>query len=87
MTLNLDNNPIRFTPDGKVSVIDAIQAVSNSNRARPIWESLKREHPDILLHCEDYSFQREAPTPVVTSDGWERVFILLPDYLLESHLP
>jgi len=87
VTLNLDNNPIRFTPDGKVSVIDAIQAVSNSNRARPIWESLKREHPDILLHCEDYSFQREAPTPVVTSDGWERVFILLPDYLLESHLP
>ena len=87
MTLNLDNNPIRFTPDGKVSVIDAIQAVSNSNRARPIWESLKREHPDILLHCEDYSFQREAPTPVVTSDGWERVFILLPDHLLESHLP
>jgi len=87
LTLNLDNNPIRFTPDGKVSVIDAIQAVSNSNRARPIWESLKREHPDILLHCEDYSFQREAPTPVVTSDGWERVFILLPDYLLESHLP
>ena len=87
MTLNLDNKPIRFTPDGKVSVIDAIQAVSNSNRARPIWESLKREHPDILLHCEDYSFQREAPTPVVTSDGWERVFILLPDYLLESHLP
>ena len=87
MTLNLDNNPIRFTPDGKVSVIDAIQAVSNSNRARPIWESLKREHPDILLHCEDYSFQREAPTPVVTSDGWERVFILLPEYLLESHLP
>jgi hypothetical protein len=87
VTLNLYNNPIRFTPDGKVSVIDAIQAVSNSNRARPIWESLRREHPDILLHCEDYSFQREAPTPVVTSDGWERVFILLPDYLLESHLP
>jgi hypothetical protein len=87
VTLNLDNNPIRFTPDGKVSVIDAIQAVSNSNRARPIWESLKREHPDILLHCEDYSFQREAPTPVVTSDGWERVFILLPEYLLESPLP
>ena len=87
MTLNLDNNPIRFTPDGKVSVIDAIQAVSNSNRACSILERLKREHPDILLHCEDYSFQREAPTPVVTSDGWERIFILLPDYFVDSDLP
>ena len=80
LILNLDNEPVRFTPDGKVSVLDAIRAVSNSNHPLSLWENLKKEHPEILLHCEDYSFQKEGPAPVVDSEGWQRIWILLPDY-------
>ena len=59
--VTLDSVPLRFTPDGKVSVIDAIRAVSSSNHPYSIWENLKAEHPEILIYCEGYSFQGEHP--------------------------
>ena len=85
LILNLDNEPVRFTPDGKVSVLDAIRAVGNSDHPSSLWENLKKEHPEILLHCEDYSFQKEGPAPVVNSEGWERIWILLPDYFSDPN--
>jgi len=84
--LNLDSVPLRFTSDGKVSVVDAIRAVSNSNRPNSLWEKLKAEHPEILMHCEDYSFQGEEPVPVIDSKGWERVWMLLPDFLSDPSI-
>jgi len=83
--LNLDNEPVRFTPDGKVSVLDAIRAVINSDHYLSLWENLKKEHPEILLHCEDYSFQKEGPALVVDSEGWQRIWMLLPDYLWDMN--
>ena len=83
---NLDSVPLRFTPDGKVSVVDAIRAVSNSNHPHSIWENLKAEHPEILIYCEDYYFQGEDPIPVIDSKGWEGVWMLLPDYLSDSNV-
>jgi hypothetical protein len=87
VTVSLDSVALRFTPDGKVSVIDAIRAVSSSNHPQAIWEKLKAEHPEILLYCEDYSFQEEGPIPVIDSRGWERVWMLLPDYLSYPNAP
>jgi len=87
LILNLESVPLRFTPDGKVSVVDAIRAVSNSKRPYSLWEKLKAEHPEILIYCEDYSFQEEGPIPVIDSKGWERVWMLLPDYLSYPNVP
>jgi hypothetical protein len=87
LIVNLDSNPLRFTPHGKVSVVDAIRALSNSNRPYSIWENLKAEHPEILMHCEDYSFQGEGPVPVIDSKGWERVWMLLLDFLSDPNVP
>jgi len=67
LIVNLDSVPLRFTPDGKVSVVDAIRAVSNSNCPYSIWETLKVQHPEILLYCEDHSFQGESPAPLIDS--------------------
>lgn len=86
LILNLGSDPLRFTPDGKVSVVDAIRAVSNSDSPYSIWENLKAEHPEILLYCVDYSFQGKGPVPVIDSKGWERVWMLLPDYLSDSNV-
>jgi hypothetical protein len=80
-TVHLDNKPVNFTPDGKVSVVDAIEATMNSAHARTIWETLKVEHPEILSYCEDYPFQGDDPLPVVDSAGWERIMPLLLCYL------
>lgn len=81
LIVHLDDQPIRFTPGGKISILDAIKAVSKSNRPQSIWEDLKAEHPEILPHCEDYSFPRDGVTEVVDSEGWELVWIFLPYYL------
>lgn len=79
--VNLDSMPLRFTPDGKVSVIDAIRAVSDSKCPTAIWEHLKEDYPEILIYCKDYTFYKETPVPVIDSKGWEKVWMLLPDYL------
>jgi hypothetical protein len=81
LIVNLDDQPIRFTPDGKISIVDAIKALSKSDRPQSIWEDLKTEHPEILPHCEDYSFPKDGSTEVVDSEGWELVWIFLPYYL------
>ena len=86
LVVNLDSEPVRFTPDGKVSVVDAIRAVSNSNRPRTIWEDLKVEHPEILAYCEHYPFQGETSVLVANSKGWERILMLLPGYLSDQDL-
>jgi len=87
LILTLDKERIRFTPDGNISVIDAIQAVCDANNPQAIWENLKEEHPEILMHCEDYSFQGESHVPVIDSKGWEKLWILLPDYLSYPNVP
>ncbi|OGP82539.1 MAG: hypothetical protein A2Z08_06265 [Deltaproteobacteria bacterium RBG_16_54_11] len=76
-TLHLDDKPVRFTPDGKISIIDAIGATTQSNHARAIWESLKVDHPEVLTYCEDYPFQGKPPLPVADSAGWEMIMMLL----------
>jgi hypothetical protein len=83
-TVHLDNKPVRFTPDGKVSVVDAIKATTQSNRARAIWEILKGRHPEVLDLCEDYSFQGRDPVPVVGSTGWEAIMPLLFYYAMSE---
>jgi hypothetical protein len=76
-TVHLDDMPVRFTPDGKVAIIDAIEATMQSNHARAIWDGLKAEHPEILAYCEDYPFHGKTSVPVVDSAGWEMIMTLL----------
>jgi hypothetical protein len=83
-TLHLDDKPVRFTPDGKVSVIDAIEATMESDRARAIWETLKEKHPEVLAYCEDYSFPEKGLAPVVDGMGWEMIMTLLFYYLSDD---
>jgi hypothetical protein len=76
-TVHLDDIPVRFTPDGKVFVIDAIKATMQSKQALAIWETLKSEHPEILAYYEDYAGKGKTPLPVADSSGWEMIMRLL----------
>jgi hypothetical protein len=82
----MDDDPITFTQDGRVSVLDAIRMVMNSEGAQAVWERLKREHPDILDHCEDFFFREQGTVSVIDKDGWEKIWMLLPEYFFEIYL-
>lgn len=81
--IEMNDEDIRFTPDGRVSVIDAIKVVAGSTHARKIWEKLKLEHPDVLLHCENLPRNKDKRGDVcfVDSEGWEKILLLLPSYV------
>jgi len=86
VVLNLVEGPVRFTHDGRVSVLDAIRAVGLADDSDAIWKKLKKEHPEILPHCKNESVGKDGSVMVVNSKGWEMIWLLLPEYLLDADL-
>jgi hypothetical protein len=83
VTLQLDEDTVRFTPDGSIAVVDAIGALSKSPRPGRIWNTLRRDHPEIVTLCTDFNFSGQAAY-VADSEGWEVIQALLLDHLLEN---
>lgn len=79
--VNFDGDPVRFTPDGKVSVLDAIGALTHSESPGSLWDDIQKKHPEILSHCGSYSFQEGHSLPVVDGEGWNMLWPVLVDYL------
>jgi hypothetical protein len=82
-TLKLDNDQIRFTPDGKVAVVDAIKALSFLGDPETVWESLKAESPEINEVYQNYDFAESKSEAVVDGEGWEKIEAALLDYMLD----
>jgi len=82
-TLKLDNDPIRFTPDGKVAVVDAIKALSALDEPETVWESFRAECPEINGLYQDYDFHENKPEAVVDLNGWDKIETALLDYMLD----
>jgi hypothetical protein len=83
--VHMDSEPVRFTPDGRISVLDAIRTLCNDNCPRAIWKDIRKKYPEILRHCDQYSFQGKAFDPVVNNEGWEKLWMLLIDYVQEPN--
>ena len=83
----MDEDPVTFTEDGRVSVIDAIRMVLDLGNAPDLWERMKTEHPGILDHCEDFPFREQGTVPVIDKEGWEKIWMLLPEYLFDLTPP
>ena len=84
--LSMQENSVRFTPSGEIAVIDAIKALSESDTAEEIWQTLKEENPEILSHCRRFHFPKNTATPVADNQGWEQIESLLFDYILDRTL-
>jgi hypothetical protein len=82
-TMKLDGDSVRFTPDGKIAVVDAIKALSDQDGAERIWESLKKERPEFKDLCQRYNFQEKKLDFVVDSEGWGKIEDALLDYILD----
>lgn len=77
--VDLGGTDIRFTPEGKVSVIDAIEALCACPEPEEIWRDLVAAHPEIDALCERYAFAEAAPSIVVDAAGWAVIEDLLPE--------
>ena len=84
VTLQLEDDAIRFTPDGRIAVVDAIGALSQADCPVCIWEDLKRNNPELNEMHADYTFPEEEAVPVVDSRSWVIIQTLLLDHLMDS---
>ena len=84
LVVHFDGDPVRFTPDGRLSVLDAIGALVSSDCPTSLWDDVKKKHPEIMSYCGSYSFQKGQSLPVVDNEGWNRLSIVLMDYLSGS---
>ena len=84
VTLELEENRVRFTPDGKVAVVDAIGALSEADCPQCLWADLQRSHPQISRWCSDYRFEKEEKVPVAGRRNWMRIQDLLLDHLIDT---
>ena len=80
--VDLGGNDIRFTPEGKVSVVDAIQALCTEQRPERVWRAIVRAHPEVDALCETYRFAGADPAVVVDAPGWSVIEDLLPAHVL-----
>ena len=80
--LDLGGTDIRFTPEGKVAVVDAIEALCAGRKSEQIWRDMVAAHPEIDALCETYRFAGASPAKVVDAPGWSVIEDLLP-----AHVP
>ena len=81
LVVSFDGDLVRFTPDGRVSVLDAIGALTHSESPGSLWDDVKKKYPEIGSYCGSYSFQQGHSLPVVDSERWDMLLTVLVDYL------
>ena len=82
-TMQLDGDSVRFTPDGKIAVVDAIKALVAEDGAERIWTTLKKERPEFADICQIYNFQKDQIECVVDGEGWDIIEDALLDYVFD----
>lgn len=82
----VDKAPVKFTPDGKVNVLDAIGLLCADKDSRAIWRHLLHEHPEIKENSEFYTFSQDYSACVTDGDGWEKIQSALFDLMLDMEL-
>ena len=81
--MKLNGDRVRFTPDGKVAIVDAIKALIAVEGAERLWQSLKNERPEFKDLCERYNFQEDKIDSVVDGESWGKIEDALLDYIAD----
>ena len=81
---NIGKNTIRFTPEGKVAVLDAIKTLYEPDEPAAVWEFIKNKRPELNNICSKYKFGQSRFVPVVDNTGWGQIEDALLDYVFEQ---
>jgi hypothetical protein len=83
LMLTLDKDKFRFTPDGKVSILDIIAALCATEEPEMVWEDILLNHPEMYAYCEDFLYKDET-IKVIDSSGFYILEKLLFNYLMQQ---
>ena len=74
---------VRFTSDGRVFIEDAIKALTSEQAHEPVsvWNRMKKDHPGILSHCGSYTTKEGDSIQTVDTEGMDKIFMLLLEYI------
>ncbi len=81
--LKLDGDVVRFSPDGKVVLLDAIKALTGREPSEELLAGMKRRLPGLAGRCEERDIPGEGSLTVICSEGWLRVC----DWLIQNPCP
>ncbi|MCJ8499040.1 hypothetical protein [Desulfatitalea alkaliphila] len=83
LTIVVDKEPIQFTGDGKVVVLDAIGALCGPEDKTELWTRLLDKRPELRGLCEHHRFSRNGSALVTDGEGWDKIQSALFDLVLE----
>jgi hypothetical protein len=83
LMLTLDQDKFRFTPDGKVSVVDIIAALCATDEPEIILEEIMSHNPELIDYCEDFKY-KDKTIKVIDSNGLYMLEELLFHYLIQQ---
>ncbi len=81
-----EDDPIRFTSGGRLFVLDAIAAVTQTDTPGLVWRKIMAQQPDITQHCEYLDTAEAENQPVCDSEGWDVIQDLLFDYMIDEEI-
>jgi len=84
MQVTLDDWSVRFTPEGKLYIVDAIAALSQVYKATDLWETLQKKKPQVKQYVDYYQGEGDKSLPITDSEGWGHIQDHLFDYLIET---
>ncbi len=82
-SLEINDDSVRFTSDGRISVVDAIAALCGHSDSDGVFESIANENPEILDQCKSYALEGEDTLLVADLEGWDKIVSLLAGLLLD----
>ncbi len=80
--LEIDNDRVRFTPDGRILITDAIHALGAGTDAKHLWEKIIAENPEILDDCEQSD--DDGAMFFADMETWDRIVPLVAEQFLNQ---
>lgn len=81
--VTIDQDTIKFTPEGKIDVLDAIASLGAAQDPPALWQRLLLLNPELAALCQSYPFANQPPSLVADGDGWERIQAALFEFIVE----
>ncbi len=78
--LKLDEDVVRFSPDGKVVLLDAVKALTGREPSEALLAGMKTKLSDMAARCEERDIPGEGSVTVICSEGWLRIC----DWLIQN---